>query len=72
MQDDSLGYPPGSEQQTTRLEHNLTARRRAACHDSNLPVDVGASDPRPGPDPQDYGVSDGIRTHDIQDHNLAL
>lgn len=37
MQNDSLGYPPRSEQQATRLEHNLSARRRSNFHDSNLP-----------------------------------
>ena len=33
--DDSLGYPPRSELQATRLEHNLAARSRSTCHDSN-------------------------------------
>jgi hypothetical protein len=34
--DDSLGYPPRSEQQATRQEHNLAARSRSTYHDSNL------------------------------------
>jgi hypothetical protein len=32
-------------------------------------VNVEAHDPRPDPDLQERGVSDGIRTRDIQDHN---
>ncbi|MGW5666843.1 hypothetical protein [Micromonospora sp. NPDC003776] len=30
--DDSLGHPPRSEQQATRLEYNLAARSRFSCH----------------------------------------
>src|SRR5216683_2825277 len=42
MQDDSLGYPPRSEQQATRLEHNLAAWSRSTCHDSNLSYAVSS------------------------------
>jgi hypothetical protein len=37
-QDDSLGYPPRSEQQATRLEDNLAARSHSTSHDRNPPT----------------------------------